>query len=656
MGFKKLAAGAAISAIILSACQKQDGFEFQKKDQANAILTGGATPSGRPFTSVTGESDLESLKKMVDPAVGENAAFAQSIDAFLFKWSEPAQAKNQGKLSEGVNKQTQTTPRQLIVKVVLSEKKASSTLKHEYFAKLNSKLEKTEQNYLAFERQTLDVKQNLFIEGQCSNFSGSNLSCEKFVFHIVKNNSQGQQVAEARGLAQSIVVPTLVRSNPKMLRGSLARLAQQMQKDPLRPWHAFEIAWGAAKFQVDLNESIALSGNALTTNELDVDLRIKTSAGLKINAQLIGNSEFGDLVISLREDIGATDDLTEQPLLIEIKNDRRQATEIQRQQLQKSVERLSKTLGENPAGHENSGPKIDNAEGDSDPNLQPETSSTLSGPPDGPIVVPSSAKGKVWFAFDASNPISQKFNKDRNQPVIQERIQKWMRERGEHTRMQNFLNRTQPNLAIVTEPFKARQLPAETIFIMLNESNYFVSDGFPVAISSSNAVGPWQFLLSTARWSLLQLKALPTTLVRMARGHKSKQAHSCDERANLRKATEAAAKYFEFLYENFPSDPKLAILSYNWGQGSVENAVKCLKNDKCKSRRYAKIKRLKEIQVSGLDYWAIRHYNMAPRESLDYVTKFVSAQFIGKSPTEYGFEVLDPKSNNYPKAPSGTCR
>jgi membrane-bound lytic murein transglycosylase D len=108
----------------------------------------------------------------------------------------------------------------------------------------------------------------------------------------------------------------------------------------------------------------------------------------------------------------------------------------------------------------------------------------------------------------------------------------------------------------------------------------------PKAMSRVGANGLWQFMYGTARQMGLEI----TSFV--------------DERRDPVKSTEAAVKYFKYLYNTY-NDWYLAIAAYNCGPGNVNRAI-----------RRAGGKR---------NYWEI--YYRLPRETRGYVPAFIGATY-----------------------------
>ncbi len=117
----------------------------------------------------------------------------------------------------------------------------------------------------------------------------------------------------------------------------------------------------------------------------------------------------------------------------------------------------------------------------------------------------------------------------------------------------------------------------------------------PVATSKAGARGIWQFMYQTGRGYGLEINSF------------------VDERLDVEKAADAAARYLRDAYKVF-GDWALAISSYNCGAGNVSKAI-----------RRANGKR---------DFWSI--YPYLPKETRGYLPAFVGAMYAMTYYREYG--------------------
>jgi membrane-bound lytic murein transglycosylase D len=126
------------------------------------------------------------------------------------------------------------------------------------------------------------------------------------------------------------------------------------------------------------------------------------------------------------------------------------------------------------------------------------------------------------------------------------------------------------------------ELPYELKYLAIIESALN-----PRALSRAGAVGLWQFMYGTAKNLGLEI----TTFV--------------DERRDIYKSTDAAARYLKQLYDIY-KDWHLVIAAYNCGPGNVNKAI---------NRAGGKT-----------DYWQI--YYGLPRETRSYVPAYIGATYV----------------------------
>ncbi len=155
-----------------------------------------------------------------------------------------------------------------------------------------------------------------------------------------------------------------------------------------------------------------------------------------------------------------------------------------------------------------------------------------------------------------------------------------------------MLERKEKFWPIIEKALVANGLPVELGYIVWVESNFQLE-----VVSPVGALGPWQFMPETAKEYGLAV------------GGKN------DQRMNLEKSTDAAAKYFTGLLKMFGTERYLlAIASYNTGQNRV--------------KRYQIASTVNKEKV--VDFWHLRF--LLPTETAEYVPKFMAAVIIGRNP------------------------
>lgn len=176
------------------------------------------------------------------------------------------------------------------------------------------------------------------------------------------------------------------------------------------------------------------------------------------------------------------------------------------------------------------------------------------------------------------------------QPLVQRWVNYFQGRGREH--MERYLSRSSRYERLMKRILRENGIPEDIIYIALIESGFS-----PRAISRSRAVGYWQFIRGTGtRYGL----AINTFV---------------DERRDPVLATQAAADYFKGLYGEFNSW-FLAMASYNVGEGRVRREI-----NRNKTR----------------DFWVLAKKRRLPKETLNYVPKYLAARLIAKKPEAYGF-------------------
>lgn len=178
-------------------------------------------------------------------------------------------------------------------------------------------------------------------------------------------------------------------------------------------------------------------------------------------------------------------------------------------------------------------------------------------------------------------------------------VQKWLdyfQGRGA-PHMQRYLERSARYLPAMKKILKENGLPEDLVYIALIESGF----GFS-ARSHAGAVGYWQFIAPTGRRYDLAINSL------------------IDERKDPYKSTLAAVKYFRSLYNVF-GNWYFAFAAYNGGENRMFRVL--MKHD-------------------SRDFWAIAETKkMLPKETVNYIPKYLAARMIAKNPEKYGFTNLE---------------
>lgn len=179
---------------------------------------------------------------------------------------------------------------------------------------------------------------------------------------------------------------------------------------------------------------------------------------------------------------------------------------------------------------------------------------------------------------------------------INKRIASWIefftvRDRERTVR---FFERGLPLRAHMERILKENEVPPEIFYLAMIESGFVMH-----AKSRARAVGAWQFMRGTAKNYGLIVN------------------NQQDERRNWIKATEAAASYLKDLNNVFGSW-YLALAAYNAGEHRIVNSI---------------------MRGKTRDFWALAEAGMLPRETLNYVPKFLAAVTVGRNLKKFGFEI-----------------
>ncbi len=144
-----------------------------------------------------------------------------------------------------------------------------------------------------------------------------------------------------------------------------------------------------------------------------------------------------------------------------------------------------------------------------------------------------------------------------------------------------------PKIAVVLKKYN---LPQELKVLIALESAFN-----PNAVSPVGAVGYWQMMDDAAREYGLKIPDLKNIA--------NPKIKVIDERTNLTKSTNAAARYLYDRCKNLNNNLLLMVASYNWGVGNVRNAI----------RKSGK---------TNPTFWDIKKY--LPAETKSYVMNFIA--------------------------------
>ena len=157
--------------------------------------------------------------------------------------------------------------------------------------------------------------------------------------------------------------------------------------------------------------------------------------------------------------------------------------------------------------------------------------------------------------------------------------------------IKQWLNREDKFKEIILPILKEEGLPPEIFYVAMVESGLKTD-----AKSYASAVGPWQFIASTAKSFNLE------------------KNYYIDERRDIEKSTRAAAKYLKRLHKQF-GDWYLAFAAYNCAETRVQRHIN---------------------YFNTRDFWELKNL---PKETQNYIPSILAIIFISKNPEKYNFKV-----------------
>lgn len=175
-------------------------------------------------------------------------------------------------------------------------------------------------------------------------------------------------------------------------------------------------------------------------------------------------------------------------------------------------------------------------------------------------------------------------------------VQKWLDHYRNHPKtITRYLKRGSKYKPMIEKILRDQGLPEDLYYMALIESGFHHK-----ARSHARAVGVWQFISGTAQRYGLAIN------------------YYADERIDPMRATIAAGLYLSDLNNVFQSW-YLAMAAYNAGEMRILNAI---------------------MKANSRDYWDLVDKKALPRETRNYVPKFIAAAMIGKNPEQYGISFV----------------
>ncbi|MBQ48566.1 MAG: lytic transglycosylase [Zetaproteobacteria bacterium] len=179
-------------------------------------------------------------------------------------------------------------------------------------------------------------------------------------------------------------------------------------------------------------------------------------------------------------------------------------------------------------------------------------------------------------------------------------VEKWIKYFTEKDRARfiRFMERGGQYKAMITEVLRNEGMPTDLYYLAMIESGFSTR-----ATSRASAVGVWQFIRATGKRYGLRVDRY------------------VDERRDPHRATVAAALYLKDLHNVFQSW-YLAIAAYNAGEMRILGAI---------------------MSGDTRDFWTLVKNKKLPRETMNYIPKFLAAVIIGSNPEKYGLAEVIPK-------------
>ena len=212
------------------------------------------------------------------------------------------------------------------------------------------------------------------------------------------------------------------------------------------------------------------------------------------------------------------------------------------------------------------------------------------------IVVPEISENLIYKP-DYENIWSyiKQNNQSKNDVILNDQVLSYMNMHlKDLDKFKEYLNDSYYFIYFVINELEENNLPIELALLPYIESNYD-----PFSISSSGAVGMWQFMPRTGRL------------------YKLNRSWWSEDRHDPFKSTEAAVDYLKYLYERFDQNIYLTIAAYNAGPSLLD-------------RRINQNKR----RGDQVDFWSLN----LPAQTKNYVPKYIALRELILNGDNYGIK------------------
>jgi len=187
-------------------------------------------------------------------------------------------------------------------------------------------------------------------------------------------------------------------------------------------------------------------------------------------------------------------------------------------------------------------------------------------------------------------------NKSKSEVILNDQVLSYMNMHlKDLDKFEEYLNDSYYFIYFVINELEDNNLPIELAILPYIESNYD-----PFSISSSGAVGMWQFMPRTGRL------------------YKLNKSWWSEDRHDPFRSTEAAVSYLKYLYQRFDEDIYLTIAAYNAGPSLLD-------------RRINQNKR----KGDQIDFWSLN----VPSQTKNYVPKYIALKELILNSDNYGIKM-----------------